>query len=182
MNCSACTYYNEYSQNSCIICNTPLIHNEKVENKGNLDFKKWLTQRGLISILSKVDKSIIEESTELPNILDTSSKITRKQAIKLAYEIGLYKTEQKVNISTVNLKEKILEDRLIIQEQDLRAEILLLQDKLNEYENKIKDYELKENLLKFSDKMKESRIEEEVSKELSKEERRKLIAESWAKK
>lgn len=183
MNCTACTYCNDYNQTSCIICNTALI-GEADERKTESSFKKWLTDRGLASISSKVDESIVEESTELPNILDTSSKTTRKQAIKLAYEIGLYKGEKKGIVPEPNSKkEKILEDRMIRQEQDLKSEILILQEKLNEYENKVKEFEFKENLLKMSEKLKESHIQkEEVPKELSLEERRKIVSESWAKK
>ena len=125
MNCTACTYCNDYNQTSCIICNTALI-GEADERKTESSFKKWLTDRGLASISSKVDESIVEESTELPNILDTSSKTTRKQAIKLAYEIGLYKGEKKGIVPEPNSKkEKILEDRMIRQEQDLKSEILI---------------------------------------------------------
>ena len=184
MNCSSCTFYNEYSSSnsSCTVCETLLIWpKECIENKDTedeFDFSDWLEIKGLGSIENKITEDIIKETDDLPTILDTSSKISRKMAIKLAREIGFHQGKidsvgtipKKKDIDLLN---KILEDRLIIQEQNSSYEISLLQDKIQNIQNELS--KLKPVIIPS---IKPSL--EEIP--LSNEERRKQIAESWSKK
>jgi hypothetical protein len=184
MNCSSCTFYNEYSpsNSSCTVCETLLIWpKECIENKDTedeFDFSDWLEIKGLGSIENKITEDILKETDDLPTILDTSSKISRKMAIKLAREIGFH--QGKIDsVGTIpkkkdnDLLNKILEDRLIIQEQNSSYEISLLQDKLKQAEQEL-------SKLKPATPQIHQTPPEDIP--LTTEERRKQIAESWAKK
>jgi hypothetical protein len=189
MNCSKCTFYNEYSssKSSCTICETPIIWPKedkvKSDSEEEFDFSDWLEIRGLGSIENKITETILEETDDLPTILDTSSKISRKMAIKLAREIGFHqgklvapkKKDIKQDNDLVN-KNKILEDRLIIQEQNSSYEISLLQDKLKQAEQELSKLK---SVIPPIPQIHQSPPEDVP---LTSEERRKQIAESWAKK
>lgn len=194
MNCSKCTFYNEYSS-SCTICETPIIwpkedKEDKVDSEEEFDFSDWLEIRGLGSVENKITENILEETDDLPNILDTSSKISRKMAIKLAREIGFHQgklvapkkkrimEKQDKDIDLLN-KNKILEDRLIIQEQNSSYEISLLQDKLKQAEQKIEELSKLKPVILPTQQIPQT-LTEDIP--LTTEERRKQIAESWAKK
>jgi hypothetical protein len=129
MNCLQCTFYNEVDlskKNHCAVCNAELNVRDD-----SFNFNDWLQSIGLGNLRGKVDEDILN-SLDLDKDLDTSSKVSRKNAIRLAYHVGIHKGEKdkkdkKDSDNNIKSKEKILEDRLIIQEQDLRSEILILQ-------------------------------------------------------
>ena len=181
MNCLPCTFYNEVDlelskKNYCAVCNTELILTDET-----FDFNDWLRSIGLGDLRGKVGEEILN-SDKLEKDFDTSSKVSRKHAIRLAYHVGIHKGEKnnRVNdVDKINSKEKILEDRLIIQEQDLRSDISILQEKLEESEKKVRELMSKKDTSSSESKMD---IINQPDLELSREERRKIIAESWLKK
>jgi hypothetical protein len=181
MNCLQCTFYNEVDlskKNYCAVCNAELILTDDT-----FDFNDWLRSIGLGDLRDKVSEEILN-SDKLEKDLDTSSKVSRKHAIRLAYHVGLRKGEKNKRVNDVDKiksKEKILEDRLIIQEQDLRSEILILQEKLEESEKKVKEIMRIDTSM---NSLQESKVEliQQPDQELSREERRKIIADSWLKK
>ena len=181
MNCLQCTFYNEVDlskKNHCAVCNAELNVRDD-----SFNFNDWLQSIGLGNLRGKVDEDILN-SLDLDKDLDTSSKVSRKNAIRLAYHVGIHKGEKDKKDShdnNIKSKEKILEDRLIIQEQDLRSEILILQEKLEESEKKVKEIMRIDTSM---NSLQESKVEliQEPDQELSREERRKIIADSWLKK
>jgi len=183
MNCLQCTFYNEVDlelskKNYCAVCNAELNVRDD-----SFNFNDWLQSIGLGNLRGKVDEDILN-SLDLDKDLDTSSKVSRKHAIRLAYHVGLRKGEKNKRVNDVDKiksKEKILQDRLIIQEQDLRSEILILQEKLEESEKKVKEIMRIDTSM---NSLQESKVEliQQPDQELSREERRKIIADSWLKK
>ena len=179
MNCLQCTFYNEVDlskKNYCAVCNAELIVRDNTFN-----FQEWLERIGLEHLRGKVDEDIID-SLNLDKDLDTSSKVSRKNAIRLAYNIGICNGEKNKRVNDVDKiksKEKILEDRLIIQEQDLRSDISILQEKLLESEKKVRELMSKKDTCSSDSNVK---IIHQPAPELSRDERRKIIAESWLKK
>jgi 6-pyruvoyl-tetrahydropterin synthase len=152
------------------MCNAELQDNA-------FNFEEWLDSVGLRNVKDKIKEDILKE-TDLQVILDTSSKITRKNAIKLAHHIGIYQGKQHLVEKKASSREKIIEDRLIIQEQDLRFEITILQEKLKESENNLKALR-SEIVVKNIPKI---NCVETVEQELTQEQRRKIVAESWSNK
>jgi len=181
MNCLQCTFYNEVDlskKNYCAVCNADLIVRDD-----SFNFQEWLERIGLEHLRGKVDDNIID-SLNLDKDLDTSSKVSRKHAIRLAYNIGICNGEKNKRVNDVDKtksKEKILEYRLIVQEQDLRSEISILQEKLEDSEKKIRELMSKKDESHCSSQTKVEIINQS-DPELSREERRKIIAESWLKK
>ena len=181
MNCLQCTFYNELDlsrKNYCGVCNTELIF---LRDYDSFNFREWLEEIGLGNLRGKVSEDILN-SINLEKDLDTSSKVSRKNAISLAYHIGIHNGKKESNKhANSKSKEKILEDRLIIQEQDLRSEISILQEKLEKSEKKVRELMINKDTSICSS---ESKLElnKQQDPELSREERRRLIADSWLKK
>ena len=178
MNCLQCTFYNEVDldlskKNYCAVCNAELILPDETFN-----FQEWLEGIGLGNLRGKVGEDILN-SLNLEKDLDTSSKVSRKHAISLAYHIGVHKGEKDERKSDkTKSREKILEDRLIMQEQDLKSEISILQEKLEESEKKVRELSSKSDAIINTLSSKVELIQQD-DPELTREERRRMIADSW---
>ena len=180
MNCLQCTFYNEVDldlskKNYCAVCNAELILTDETFN-----FQEWLEGIGLGNLRGKVGDDILN-SINLEKDLDTSSKVSRKHAIMLAYHVGIHKGEKEESKrDKTKSKEKILEERLIMQEQDLKSEISILQEKLEESEKKVRELSSKSDAI-INTSILSPKVEsiQEPEPELTREERRRMIADSW---
>lgn len=163
MNCKICTYVLKPGTIRCEMCST---ETDKL--------KPWFDERSLHTIYKKIPSinitNLFDNIEKLPMALSTS-ELNNMEAIRLSYEIGLYKGINK------GVSESVYEDRMIRQEQEFEYKLSILKDKITSLENekKISNIIIDEKEYERKERSKEN----ERIANLSPDDRRKMVAESW---